>query len=127
MGVLPSKVGFTDKAATYASAEQFAIQHVVDSLGPWYARIEQSADINLLTPAERAQGYYFKFIAAGLLRGALKDQGEYFARALGSGGAPAWMSQDEVRELVELNPMGGEAAKLPPRAGAEPAKQPIPA
>ena len=127
MGVLPSKVGFTDKAATYASAEQFAIQHVVDSLGPWYARIEQSADINLLTDAERAQGYYFKFIAAGLLRGALKDQGEYFARALGSGGSPAWMTQDEVRALDELNPMGGEAAKLPPRAGAEPAKQPIPA
>lgn len=120
MGVLPSKVGFTDKAATYASAEQFAIQHVVDSLGPWYARIEQSADINLLTPAERAQGYYFKFIAAGLLRGALKDQGEYFSRALGSGGAPAWMTQDEVRSLTELNPFGGEAAKLPPLAGSNP-------
>jgi hypothetical protein len=37
------------------------------------------------------------------------------------------MTQDEVRALDELNPMGGEAAKLPPRAGAEPAKQPIPA
>ena len=94
---------------------------MVLSQWPWYARIEQSADINLLTPAERAQGYYFKFIAAGLLRGALKDQGEYFARALGSGGSPAWMTQDEVRALDELNPMGGEAAKLPPRAGSVPA------
>lgn len=126
MGVLPSKVGFTDKAATYASAEQFAIQHVVDSLGPWYARIEQSADINLLTPAERAQGFYFKFIAAGLLRGALKDQSEYLAKALGAGGSPAWMTQDEVRELVELNPMGGDAAALPkpPAPPAAPAPDP---
>jgi len=95
------------------------LAQLVELLGP--TRIEQSADINLLTPAERAQGYYFKFIAAGLLRGALKDQGEYFARALGSGGSPAWMTQDEVRALDELNPMGGEAAKLPPRAGSVPA------
>ena len=69
----------------------------------------------------KALSNYFKFIAAGLLRGALKDQGEYFARTLGSGGSPAWMTQDEVRALDELNPMGGEAAKLPPRAGSVPA------
>lgn len=112
LGVLPSKVGFTDKAATYASAEQFAIQHVVDTMGPWYARIEQSADVNLLTEKQRAQGFYFKFMAGGLLRGAAKDRAEYYAKALGAGGSPPWMAQDEIRMLEELNPMGGEAAKL---------------
>ncbi|SFB74259.1 phage portal protein, HK97 family [Polaromonas sp. OV174] len=122
LGVLPSKVGFTDKAATYASAEQFAIQHVVDSLGPWYARIEQSADINLLTEKERGQGYYFKFVAAGLLRGALKDQGEFFARMLGSGGSRQVLTQDEVRALLEFNPQGGEAALLHAPQGTQPAK-----
>jgi HK97 family phage portal protein len=113
LGVLPSKVGFTDKTATYASAEQFAIQHVVDTMGPWYARIEQSADVNLLTEKERAAGLYFKFMAGGLLRGAAKDRAEYYAKALGSGGSPGWMVPDEIRLLEELNPMGGEAAKLP--------------
>ena len=33
--------------------------------------------------------------------------------ALGAGGSPAWMTQDEVRALDELNPMGGIASQLP--------------
>jgi len=128
LGVLPSKVGFTDKTATYASAEQFAIQHVVDTMGPWYARIEQSADVNLLTAKDRAAGLYFKFIAGGLLRGAAKDRAEYYAKALGSGGSQGWMTADEVRALEELNPLGGKAAELPaPSNVPKPAPEPNPA
>lgn len=126
LGVLPSKAGFTDKTSTYASAEQFAIQHVVDTMGPWYARIEQSADVNLLTEKQRAQGFYFKFIAGGLLRGAAKDRAEYYAKALGSGGSQGWMTADEVRALEELNPMGGDAALLPKPSAAAAAQQPKP-
>lgn len=123
--VMPIMVGYSDKASTYASAEQMFLAHVVHTLMPWYARIEQSADANLLTQKEREAGYYFKFIAAGLLRGASKDRGEYFAKALGTGGGPAWMTQDEVRALEELNPFGGEASGLPPRSSgpASPAPQ----
>jgi HK97 family phage portal protein len=110
--VQPIMIGFGDKAQTFASAEQMFLAHVVHTLGPWYERIEQSADIHLLTDAERAQGYYVKHITAGLLRGAMKDRADYFAKALGSGGSPAWMTQDEVRDLDELNPMGGTAAAL---------------
>jgi len=112
-GVMPIMVGYSDKAATYASSEQMFLAHVIHTLMPWYARIEQSADLNLLTPADRAAGLYFKFIAAGLMRGASKDRGEYFAKALGAGGSPAWMTQDEVRGLDELNPFGGTAGVLP--------------
>lgn len=112
-GVSPFMIFSTDKAPTYASAEQFQIQHIVHSLSPWFARIEGSADAYLISKSERKQGLYFKFSAAGLLRGALKDEADYFAKALGSGGSPAWMSQDEVRALKELNPMGGAASKLP--------------
>src|SRR5688500_13511784 len=101
--VSPHKVFLSDKTSTYASAEQFNIQHVVDCLGPEYARIEQSADANLLSAKERKEGYYFKFNANGLLRGSVKDRGEYYARALGSGGHPGWMTPDEVRELEEMN------------------------
>jgi HK97 family phage portal protein len=119
-GVSPHKVFHSDKTSTYASAEQFNIQHVVDCLMPEYASIEQSADANLLTAEERKKGYYFKFNANGLLRGSTKDRGEYYARALGSGGHPGWMSPDEVRGLEEMNPMGGEAAKLPPASSAKP-------
>lgn len=111
--VLPIMVMQADKAATYASSENMFIAHVVHTLMPWYTRIEQSADVNLLTKAERQQGYYSKFMAQALMRGASKDRAEYFAKALGSGGSPAWMTQDEVRALEEMNPMGGIAAALP--------------
>jgi len=111
--VLPTMVGHSDKAATYASAEQMFLAHVVHTMGPWYARVEQACDAQLLTEEERADGYYTKFTVAGLLRGAHKDRADYYAKALGSGGSPAWMTQDEVRGLEELNPMGGNAATLP--------------
>jgi phage portal protein BeeE len=110
---MPIMVGYSDKAATYASAEQMFLSHVVHTLSPWYARVENSADVHLLTKKERASGLYFKFMAAGLLRGAAKDRAEYYAKALGAGGSPAWMAPDEVRALEELNPFGGDAAKLP--------------
>ena len=126
-GILPTVIGFTgDKANTYASAEAMFAAHRVQTLAPWWTRIQESADINLLTDDERKQGYYFKHIASGLLLATAKDQAEVFAKALGSGGSPAWMTQDEVRELLELDPFGGEAAKLPPRVAA-PARAPAPA
>lgn len=111
--VLPIMVMQADKAATYASSENMFIAHVVHTLMPWYTRIEQSADVNLLTKAERAQGYYSKFMAQALLRGASTDRANYYSKALGAGGSPAWMTQDEVRALEEMNPMGGSAAALP--------------
>lgn len=110
--VQPIMVGHSDKTATFASAEQMFLAHVVHTMGPWYTRIEQSANVNLLSDTERASGLYFKFIPAALMRGAHKDRAEYFSKALGSGGAPAWMTQDEVRALDELNPLGGAAAQL---------------
>lgn len=127
-GVLPIMIGHTgDKASTYASAEAMFTAHKVHTLDPWFTRIQESADVNLLTAAERRGGYYFKFNANGLLRGSSTDRSAYYAKALGSGGSPAWMSQDEVRALEELDPMGGTAAVLPPlinKAPAPPAPTP---
>lgn len=128
MRVSPIMVGYSDKATTYASAEQMFLAHVVHTLSPWYARIEQSADRNLLGERERKQGLYFNFNANGLMRGAAKDRAEYFARALGSGGHPGWMTPDEVRQLEDMNPQGGAAALLPPGTSAPaPAPEPQPA
>lgn len=112
--VMPIMVGHADKSATYASAEQMFLAHVIHTMMPWYARIENSADVNLLSDSDRlGGGYYTKFMASALLRGSHKDRSEYFKAALGAGGSPAWMTQDEVRALEEMNPMGGVAATLP--------------
>lgn len=114
-GVLPIVIGYSgDKASTYASAEAMFDAHKVLTLNPWFERIQDSANINLLTDKERAQGYYFKFFANGLLRASAKDRADYYAKSLGSGGSPAWHTQDEIRAFEDQDPMGGEAAKLPP-------------
>jgi HK97 family phage portal protein len=112
MRVMPIMVGQADKTATYASAEQMFLAHVVHTMMPWYERLEQSADVNLLTPEERAAGLYTKFNPNALMRGAAKDRGDFYSKALGAGGTPAWMTQDEVRGLEELAPRGGPADEL---------------
>jgi len=112
MRVMPIMVGYSDKAATYASAEQMFLAHVVHTLSPWYQRIEQSAECQLLSAEELDKGYFVKLIAAGLMRGSHKDRGEFYAKALGAGGSRPWMTPDDVRDLEDMNPMGGDAARL---------------
>jgi HK97 family phage portal protein len=123
-GVLPSIIGYTgDKANTYASAEVMENAHKVRTLGRWYKRVQDSANLNVLTDKDRESGHYTKFISNALMASSAKDRIEFLSRALGSGGSPAFMSQDEVRALEDLDPMGGEAAKLPPRVAAKPEPQ----
>lgn len=106
-GVMPIMVGHADKTATYASAEQMFLAHVVHTLAPWYERIEQSADINLLSEGDRRAGYYTKFNPNGLMRGAAKDRAEFYSKALGGPGARGYMTPNEVRALEELDPIEG--------------------
>ena len=111
--VLPIMVGEAEKTATYASSEQMFLAHVVHTMGPWYVRIEQRLDLQLLTEQERRDGYFFRHNLAGLMRGSHEARANYYSKALGSGGSPAWMTPDEVRALDDLNPLGGVAAQLP--------------
>lgn len=125
--VLPIMIGLSgDKNATFASAEQMFLAHVTHTMMPWFVRIEMSGENNLLSDADRQQGLYLKFMAAGLLRGASKERSEYFKAALGSGGAKGWMTQNEVRALEELDRSDDpEADKLPqPPAQPKPPSSP---
>lgn len=118
-GVMPIMVGQSDKAATYASAEQMFLAHVVHTLSPWYARIEQSAEANLLSDEDRAAGLYVKFNANALMRGAAKDRAEFYAKGLGSGGSTGWMTPNDVRKLEDMDPSDDpDADKLPKPAAA---------
>ena len=110
LGVMPIMVGYSDKTATYASAEQMFLAHLTHCLMPWYERIQQSADVNLLTQAERQQGYYTKLIEAGLIRGDLQTQGEYFYRMV-TGGI---LDRNEARSLMDRNPLPGLDDPLTP-------------
>jgi HK97 family phage portal protein len=108
--VLPIMVGEADRTATYASSEQMFLAHVVHTMGPWYQRIEQRLNLQLLSPAERAAGYGCKFVVQGLLRGSHKDRAEYYRTMYGIGA----MNPNEIRALDDLNPYdGGEQFRVP--------------
>ena len=120
-GVLPIMVGRSDKASTYASAEQMFLQHAVHTLGPWYACLEKSASRWLLSEAERRDGYYFKFNVNGLMRGAAKDRAEFYTRLYGVGA----LSPNDIRELEDMNPyVGGDEYRVPLNM-AEPGQNPM--
>ncbi|PHM20943.1 MAG: phage portal protein [Curvibacter sp. PD_MW3] len=110
MRVMPIMLGDADKTATYASAEQMFLAHVIHTLMPWYERIQQSADVNLLTDAERADGYYTKLVEAGLLRGAMNDTANFLDR-LTRGGT---MVRNEARAKLDLDPLPGLDDPLTP-------------
>lgn len=121
-GVMPIMVGYSDKASTYASAEQMFLAHAVHTIRPWHRRFEATISRNLLTKEERREGLYPKFFDSELLRGAAKDRGEFYARALGAGGSPAWMEINEVRGLEDMDEVEwGSGQPLPPNAPAAPA------
>lgn len=125
--VLPIMVGYSDKASTYASAEQMFLAHIVHTLAPWYTRIEQSIAVQMLRERDLKAGIYAKFNAAGLARGAMKDTSDYLTKMV----AGKIMSTNEAREKLELNPVdGGDeveyAGNLAPDTPADDSSDPTP-
>lgn len=108
--VQPIMLMQADKAATFASAEQNFKMHVVHTLMPWVDRIEQALDRDILNNDSR---FHFDIDNIEMLRGDQAAQSDYFTKALGAGGQPAWMSVNEVRAECGLNPIDEDWAKVP--------------
>lgn len=99
-GVFPQMVGYAgDKSPTYASAEQFFINHVTHTLQPWHVAWEEAMATQLLTDQEWESGLYFKFTVQALLRGTAKERGEFYKLLLDSG----VVSPNEIRALEEMD------------------------
>ena len=77
------------------------------TLAPWLRRIEQAISKDLLSPAER-QRYYPKFSVEGLLRADSAARSAFYTAMVNNG----VLTRDEVRELEDREPMGGNAAVL---------------
>lgn len=122
--VMPIMVGYSDKAATYASAEQMFLAHVVHTLAPWYQRLEQSIDANLLTEKDRAAGLYSNFVEEGLLRGSLRDTKDTILGYVNGG----ILTPNEGRAKLDQNPDSDPASdklRIPANiTGAAPAEAP---
>lgn len=117
--VQPIMMMQSDKAATYASAEQMFLAHIIHTLGPWVDRWENAIDRDLL-----GDDTYAHFQVNGLMRGAARDRAEYYMRGLGSGGSPGWMTQNEVRGLEDMDPIPGGDVLFKPTNAVDPSATP---
>lgn len=99
-GVLPIKVGYSDKTATFASAEEFNRAHREDCLAPRWEAFEQSAMINLLTDEEIKSGYYVNHIEEGMLRGSATGTKDVILGYVNGG----LMTPNEGRAKLDMNP-----------------------
>lgn len=119
--VMPIMIGFTDKTSTYGGAEQLFLAHVVHTLMPWYRRIEDSINVNLLGRKAVQAGYYAKFNCNALLRGATASRAQFYT-ALWNLGA---INPNEIRALEEMNPYdGGDTFRV--QLNMTDATQPVP-
>ena len=102
--VNPIMVFAESKNTTYASAEQQFLSHLIHTIAPWYQRLEQSIDANLLTDKDREEGYYSNFVEEGLLRGSAIDTKDVILGYVNGG----IMTADEGRAKLDMNPLGTE-------------------
>ncbi len=96
VGVPGVLVGYPDKTATYASAEQFFLSFVTHSVRPWTENISAEISSSVVTGSPE---FYAAFILEGLLRGDIKTRYDAHRLAIASG----WKSRNEVRVAEDMN------------------------
>ncbi len=103
--ILPHLIGVdTGKAATYASVEQFNLMHAQQSVLPMAVMWEQAQRRDLFSDDDPC---YSKFALASLLRGDTATRMAGYAVGVEHG----WLSDDDVRELEDMNPIAGGIGK----------------
>lgn len=104
---VPRPLLMFDETSWGSGIEQLGLYFVTYCLMVWFI-IWEEAIWRMLDENEQeapdGSMLYAKFNERALLRGSVKEQGEFFARALGSGGGAAWMKPNEVREAFDQNP-----------------------
>jgi HK97 family phage portal protein len=106
LGVFPIMVGHAgDQSPTFASAEAFFDAHVRYTLQRWLKALKSAIQTQLLTEAERRDGYYVRIDTSELTRGSLEARTRYYQAALGTNSNPGWLTPNEVREDDGWNPV----------------------
>jgi HK97 family phage portal protein len=101
----PHLVGDLSRA-TFSNIEQLALEFVKITMQPWFTRWEQDLWRCVLTPDEKAAGFYFKHNTNELLRGDFLTRMQGYSIQLQNGIA----SPNEIRDLEDWNPFpGGDA------------------
>lgn len=107
-GVDPAMVGHGEKVSNWGTGlEQKLIAFLTFTLGPMVRKIEQAIPMALLSPGERMR-YYAKANLDGLLRADSAARAAFYGIMTDKG----IMTRDEIRELEDREPMGGNASRL---------------
>ena len=116
--VFPQIVMHTAKTATFASAEAFFDGHNRLTAGKWQKIWCEKLDEFIL---DGAGPLYVVFDNRRMTAASVKDTGEYYSKALGSGNGYGWMTQNEVRGELGLEPVvSGDVLPVPQMRGKEP-------
>ena len=107
---VPRPLLMFDETSWGSGIEQLGLFFVTYGLLVWFV-IWEEAVWRLLDPAEQeatdGSMLYAKYNERALLRGSMKDQAEFMAKALGAGGGHGWMTPNEARETFDQNPKDG--------------------
>lgn len=107
MRVFPHMVGYTDKTATFASAESFFQGHVLYSLMPWLERFVQSFARDVLPPDGSLEAM---FNVRELIRGDTMARAQFYASGIVNG----WLVRNDARKMEGLPPLPGLDEPLTP-------------
>jgi len=103
-GVSPHLVGDLSRA-TFSNIEQLFLEFKTITVSRWAKRWEQEFWRCVLTPEEKAAGYFLWINMNALLRGDFASRMTGYATALQNG----YLSIDEVRDLEDRNPLSDGA------------------
>ncbi|WP_044333515.1 phage portal protein [Sphingomonas hengshuiensis] len=96
--VMPIMLGVPGAAGAYDNGETMFIAHTMHTLAPWGGRMEQSAEVNLLSERDQAQGLEVKVNLAAMMRGDFKSrqEGLQIMRRNGVINANGWLSLEDM-------------------------------
>jgi HK97 family phage portal protein len=110
--------------STNNNIEEQALEFVMYTMLPWFKRVEECMNAQLLTPELRRGGYFLEHKMDGLLRGNSVARAALYA----NGRQWGWLSANDIRKLENLPSLGPEGdIYLQPAnmfaAGSDPAQQ----
>lgn len=84
--------------STFSNIEHLSLEFVMYTMLPIFKRFEDNINSQLLTQAQRKEGYYFEYKIDGLLRGDQLSR----AQAYATGRQWGWLSVNDIRKLENI-------------------------
>lgn len=120
-GVPPQKIGDTSKQ-TFANFEQANLNFLSDAVSPWISRFEQECDRKLFRTIPGRARPFVRLDASAIVRTNLEAQYRSFALGRQWG----WLSVNDIRRKINMDPIGAEGDVYLTPMNMEPVSDPPP-